>query len=77
MTRSKTIKLPPELDLSSPTRPIPSPLRTRTRSASIVKVEEVGDRVEELLDRSAYVNPNVTWVNAKGSPYPQQIKMCI
>jgi hypothetical protein len=32
-----------------------------------VKVEEVGDRsVEEIIDRSAYVNINADWVNAKG-----------
>jgi hypothetical protein len=45
-------------------------MRGRGRSGSIVKVEEVGDRsTEEVLDRSAYVNPNVDWVNAKGTGY--------
>jgi hypothetical protein len=40
----------------------------RRRSNSIVKVEEVGDRsVEEVLDRSAFVNINADWVNAKGT----------
>ena len=66
MSRPKTIKLP-ELDISKASNATLSPLRTRTRSASIVKVEEVGDRsVEEVLDRSAYVNINADWVNAKG-----------
>lgn len=66
MNRSTTIKLPPVLDLSSPTRV--SSHRSRARSGSIVKVEEVGDRsIEEVLDRSAYVNINADWVNAKGA----------
>jgi hypothetical protein len=43
-------------------------LRSRARSGSIVKVEEVGDRsVEEVMDRSAFVNINADWVNAKGA----------
>ncbi|KAF8138879.1 ORMDL family-domain-containing protein [Boletus edulis] len=42
-------------------------LKGRKRSGSIVKVEEVGGRVEELLDRSAYVNINANWVDAKGA----------
>lgn len=67
MSRQTTIKLPPALDLSSLSAPVASPLRSRGRSASIVKVEEVGDRsLEEILDRSAYVNINANWVNAKG-----------
>lgn len=65
MSRPTTIKLP-LLDLSSP--PKAAPLRARGRSGSIVKVEQVGDRsVEEILDRSAYVNINADWVNAKGT----------
>ncbi|KAF8914267.1 Orm1 type endoplasmic reticulum protein [Gymnopilus junonius] len=68
MSRQTTIKLPPALDLSSLSPPVASPLRSRGRSASIVKVEEVGDRsLEEMLDRSAYVNINANWVNAKGA----------
>ncbi|CAK5275293.1 unnamed protein product [Mycena citricolor] len=44
-------------------------MRTRPRSASIVKVEQVGDgSLEEALDQSAYVNINANWVNAKGGP---------
>lgn len=63
MSRPKSIKLP-ALDLS---KSVSSPLRPRPRSASIVKVEEVGDRsVDEFLDRSAYANINADWVNAKG-----------
>ncbi|KAF8622161.1 hypothetical protein AX15_007279 [Amanita polypyramis BW_CC] len=73
MSRPTTIKLPPALDIAaaaavsaSPTPKLSS--RSRPRSASIVKVEEVGDRsVEEVLDRSAYANINANWVNAKGA----------
>lgn len=65
MSRPTTIQLP-LLDLSSP--PKAAPLRARGRSGSIVKVEQVGDRsIEEILDRSAYVNINADWVNAKGA----------
>ena len=74
MSRPSTIKLPPPIDIaaaaaaaaaSSPTLKLSS--RSRPRSASLVKVEEVGDRsVEEVLDRSAYANINADWVNAKG-----------
>ncbi|KAG6845450.1 hypothetical protein H0H87_009358 [Tephrocybe sp. NHM501043] len=66
MSRSTTIKLP-ALDLSQ-TSPHTLSIRGRPRSASIVKVEEVGDSsVEESLDRSAYVNINADWVNVKGA----------
>jgi hypothetical protein len=65
MNRTTTVKVP-TLDLSLAANPTPS-LR-RGRSGSIVKVEEVGDRsVEEVLDRSAYLNANADWVNAKGA----------
>ena len=64
MRRSTAVKLP-TLDLSSALSP--TTLRSRPRSSSLVKVEEVGDRsVEEIIDRSAYVNINADWVNAKG-----------
>lgn len=45
----------------------PDDLKGRKRSASLLKVEEVGGRVEEVLDRSAYMNINANWVNAKGT----------
>lgn len=45
----------------------PEDIKGRKRSASLVKVEEVGGRVEEVLDRSAYMNINANWVNAKGA----------
>lgn len=61
MSPPPTIKLP---QLSLPHQN--TSLKGRTRSGSIVKVEEVGGRVEEFLDRSAYVNINANWVNAKG-----------
>jgi hypothetical protein len=72
MSRSTTIKLP-TLDVAlSPPRTFS--MRGRGRSGSIVKVEEVGDRsVEEVLDRSAYVNINADWVNAKGASNPVRI----
>ncbi|KAF8559443.1 Orm1 type endoplasmic reticulum protein [Imleria badia] len=62
MSPPPTIKLP---KLSLPHQN--TALNGRKRSGSIVKVEEVGGRVEELLDRSAYVNINANWVNAKGA----------
>jgi len=62
MSRSTTVKLP-ALDLSA----AKVQLRARGRSGSIVKVEHIGNRsLEEVLDRSAYVNINADWVNAKG-----------
>ena len=68
MNRTTTIKLP-ALDLSFPATT--TSVRGRGRSSSIVKVEEVGDRsVEEVLDRSAYLNANADWVNAKGQSQP-------
>ncbi|KAL0950201.1 hypothetical protein HGRIS_010193 [Hohenbuehelia grisea] len=43
-------------------------VRGRARSSSLVKVETLADNsVEEVLDRSAYVNINADWVNAKGA----------
>jgi hypothetical protein len=65
MSRSTTIKLP-ALNISSPPGGFRT-VKTRGRSGSIVKVEQVEDRsTEEALDRSAYVNINADWVNAKG-----------
>ena len=64
MARTSTVKLPP-LNLAE--APKPKPLRSRGRSNSIVKVEHVGDRVEEVLDRNVYMNINADWVNAKGA----------
>ncbi|KAF6762012.1 ORMDL family-domain-containing protein [Ephemerocybe angulata] len=63
MSRSTTIKLP-VLNLAEPPK---HHIRARGRSNSIVKVEHVGDRVEEVLDRNAYINRNADWVNAKGA----------
>ncbi|KAL5507934.1 ORM1 [Sanghuangporus vaninii] len=67
---SPTIKIPPIHITASPS---PSPLRNgiglkgRRRSSSLVKVENVGETQEELLDQSVYVNVNVEWVNRKGA----------
>ena len=64
MSRSTTIKLPA--------------FKTRGRTGSIVKVEQVGDRsTEEALDRSVYVNINADWVNAKGVWNPCLISMLV
>ncbi|PVF96469.1 putative ORM1-unfolded protein response protein [Serendipita vermifera] len=39
----------------------------RGRSSSLVTVEHVGESPYEVLDQSAYVNPNAEWVNRKGA----------
>ncbi|KAF9236225.1 ORMDL family-domain-containing protein [Melanogaster broomeanus] len=62
MSPPTSVKLPP-LTLPHPDEK----WQGRKRSGSLVKVEEIGGRVEELLDRSAYVNINANWVNAKGA----------
>ncbi|KAJ6561512.1 Orm1 type endoplasmic reticulum protein [Mycena vulgaris] len=74
MNRPTSIKLPAlGIDISAA-----APLRTRHRSGSIVKVEQVGDRsVEEVLDRSAYVNINADWVNAKGAWLIHVVLICL
>ncbi|KAJ7129250.1 ORMDL family-domain-containing protein [Mycena epipterygia] len=73
MNRPTTIKLP-ALGIDVPS----VQLRTRARSGSIVKVEQVGDRsVEEVLDRSAYVNINADWVNAKGAWLIHVVLICL
>jgi hypothetical protein len=42
----------------------------------MVKVEEVGNRsTEEATDRSAYVNINADWVNAKGPSRAKYAKL--
>jgi hypothetical protein len=41
--------------------------RTRTRSGSLLKVEQVGEAsAERDLDQNLYVNINADWVNMKG-----------
>ena len=72
MNRPTTIKLPTiDIAAASAASPGIGTVRGRPRSASIVKVEEVGHgSLEEVLDRSAYVNINADWVNAKGQCYP-------
>ncbi|KAJ6458660.1 Orm1 type endoplasmic reticulum protein [Mycena vitilis] len=79
MNRPTTIKLPAlGIDVSSASSASPSPLRPRARSGSIVKVEQVGDSsVEEVLDRSAYVNINADWVNAKGAWLIHVVLICL
>ncbi|KAF9782195.1 Orm1 type endoplasmic reticulum protein [Thelephora terrestris] len=42
--------------------------RTRTRSGSLLKVEQVGEgSAEQDLDQNLYVNINADWVNMKGA----------
>jgi hypothetical protein len=51
--------------------------KSRGRSGSIVKIEEVGDHsIEEALDQSAYVNINASWVNAKGQRKASSVAHC-
>ncbi|KAF7352389.1 Protein ORM1 [Mycena venus] len=73
MNRPTAIKLPAlGIDVSGPRA------RTRPRSGSIVKVEQVGDgSLEEVLDRSAYVNINADWVNAKGAWLIHVVLICL
>ena len=45
--------------------------RTRTRSGSLLKVEQVGEgSAEQDLDQNLYVNINADWVNMKGEHDP-------
>ena len=45
--------------------------RQRTRSGSLLKVEQVGEgSAEQDLDRNLYVNINADWVNMKGGHGP-------
>lgn len=61
MSRTPRFNIP-RLDLGVDAKP-----KSRNRSGSLVKVEEVGEKTtEEMLDRSAYSNINANWVNAKG-----------
>ncbi|KAJ8515800.1 hypothetical protein ONZ45_g6831 [Pleurotus djamor] len=53
-------------------------VRGRARSTSIVKIEPLIDRaVEDVTDRSAYVNINANWVNAKGAWMIHVVLICI
>jgi hypothetical protein len=45
--------------------------RPRTRSGSLLKVEQVGEgSAEQDLDQNLYVNINADWVNMKGGYTP-------
>ncbi|KAF7332460.1 Protein ORM1 [Mycena kentingensis (nom. inval.)] len=73
MARPTAITLPP-VDIK---HSVSARSRTRPRSASIVKVEQVGDgSLEEALDQSAYVNINANWVNAKGAWLIHVVLIC-
>ncbi|KIM25512.1 hypothetical protein M408DRAFT_55402, partial [Serendipita vermifera MAFF 305830] len=39
----------------------------RARASSLVTVEQVGESHYQVLDQSAYANPNAEWVNHKGA----------
>ncbi|KAJ7068756.1 Orm1 type endoplasmic reticulum protein [Mycena amicta] len=70
--RPTAISLPP-IDIRHS-----APFRSRPRSASIVKVEQVGDgSLEEVLDQSGYVNINANWVNAKGAWLIHVVLICL
>lgn len=45
-----------------------SKLKGRARSGSLMKVEEIKESVDDVLDQSAYQNVNQEWVNRKGGP---------
>lgn len=45
----------------------PKSLKSRGRKNSIVKVEEIDETQEQVLDQSMYTNLNVEWVNRKGA----------
>lgn len=48
--------------------------RTRTRSGSLLKVEQVGEgSAEQDLDQNLYVNINADWVNMKGGRDPPPV----
>lgn len=56
---------PPSLSGKSATQ---TKQRTRTRSGSLLKVEQVGEgSAEQDLDQNLYVNINADWVNMKGA----------
>lgn len=44
-----------------------SHLKGRARSGSLVKVEEIKESVDDVLDQSMYANVNQEWVNRKGA----------
>ncbi|ESK95100.1 protein orm1 [Moniliophthora roreri MCA 2997] len=52
-------------------------MRVRGRSGSIVKVEHIGDRLEDVLDQNTYSNHNANWVNAKGAWLIHIVLICI
>jgi hypothetical protein len=67
MSRSPPPRPPPIEISTSPRLEQRQNMKTRQRSGSLVKVEEVGARsADEILDQSAYVNYNVEWVDQKG-----------
>lgn len=63
-TDTPTISLPEKSTTQTKHRP-------RTRSGSLLKVEQVGGgSAEQDLDRNLYVNINADWVNMKGRHSP-------
>ncbi|KAG8947298.1 hypothetical protein FRC04_010874 [Tulasnella sp. 424] len=44
-----------------------SKLKGRARSSSLLKVEEIRESVDDVLDQSMYANVNQEWVNRKGA----------
>ncbi|EEB91040.1 hypothetical protein MPER_10673, partial [Moniliophthora perniciosa FA553] len=70
-----TIVRPAALNLHFANNP-PS-MRVRGRSGSIVKVEHIGDRLEDVLDQNTYLNHNANWVNAKGAWLIHIVFICV
>lgn len=67
MTMSPAVKLAPIQITETQLSPPRLNAKGRGRSNSIVKVEEVGETQEQMLDQGMYVNINAEWVNRKGS----------
>lgn len=66
ITMSPSVKIAPIQVTETKLSPPRSMGKSRARSNSIVKVEDVGASQEQVLDQSAYANNNAEWVNRKG-----------
>lgn len=66
---------PPAINIAhttSTSSPTSNKLKGRARSGSLVKVEEIKESLDDVLDQSVYSNVNQEWVNRKG----QSIEWC-
>ncbi|KAI5116622.1 hypothetical protein M0805_007793 [Coniferiporia weirii] len=67
MNMSPAVKLAPIQITETQLSPPRLNATKRGRSNSIVKVEDVGETQEQMLDQGMYVNINAEWVNRKGA----------